>query len=84
MFESKARSRILGFCAVSGSTQVVISEGRLQFAEWESLGSNILLPSHKSVKQPQPGNTNRGGRLSTVDLHVKVACFIKIYIILLI
>ena len=25
----------------------------------------------------QPGNTNRGGSLSTVDLLIKVACFVK-------
>ncbi len=25
----------------------------------------------------QPGNTNWGGRLSTVDLLIKVACFVK-------
>jgi hypothetical protein len=25
----------------------------------------------------QSGNTNRGERLSTVDLHIKVPCFLK-------
>jgi len=25
----------------------------------------------------KPGNTNRGGRLNTVDLLIKVACFVQ-------
>jgi hypothetical protein len=26
---------------------------------------------------PKPGNTNLGGKLSTVDLLIKVTCFVK-------
>jgi hypothetical protein len=35
--------------------------------------------SQNSLKSSydQSGNTNRGGRLSTVDLLIKVACFVK-------
>jgi hypothetical protein len=29
-------------------------------------------------RTPQPGNTNRGGRLSTIDLLIEVACFVNI------
>ncbi len=34
----------------------------------------VLVQSQKADK---PGNTNRVGRLSTVDLLINVACFVK-------
>jgi len=34
-------------------------------------------PFKRRTKAIKPGNTNWGGRLSTVDLLIKVACFVK-------
>ncbi len=39
--------------------------------------SSHSLPLYKSLWNDQPGNPNRRGRLSTVDLLIKVACFVK-------
>jgi len=34
--------------------------------------------SYRQKASVPPGNTKRGGRLSTVDLLIKVACFVNL------
>ncbi len=41
------------------------------------MGSLVSCKDNEALLYTSPGNTDRGGRLSTVDLLIKVACFVK-------
>jgi hypothetical protein len=47
------------------------------FCRIHFLSDKILKHSVRGSLKHQPGSTNRGERLSTVELLIKVACFVK-------
>ncbi len=62
---------------------IVWKIGTSTFCQLAFLSNNQKTDEEKgpNLSSDVPGNTNWGGRLSTVDLLIKVACFVKTFII---